>query len=82
MAGELATQDHQRDQLDPRCPEYLELEGWEFLREPIDDDIDEGDYVEEGLPIIDTQKKHMIRHTYQRLGTAVMQKQKLDEELK
>ena len=60
----------------------MELEGWEFLREAIDDDIDEGDYVEEGLPIIDMRKKHMIRHTYQRLGTSVMQKQKLDEESK
>ena len=60
----------------------MELEGWEFLREAIDDDIDEGDYVEEGLPIIDTRKKHMIRLTYQRLGTAIMQKQNLDEETK
>ena len=53
-----------------------------FIEDFRDDDIDEGDYVEEGLPIIDTRKKHMIRHTYQRLGTAIMQKQNLDEETK
>ena len=36
MAGELATFERNSNQLDPRDPSYMELEGWEFLREPID----------------------------------------------
>ena len=82
MAAELTTQERQKDQLDPRSPAYLELEGWEFLRQPIDEDIDEGDYVEEGKSMIDVSKRRMIRLKYQRIGKAKMQKQKLEEESK
>ena len=61
MAGELATCERNKDQLDPRDPSYMELEGWEFLREPIDNDIDEGDYVEEGTSLINPMKRHMMK---------------------
>ena len=59
--------------MDPRSPAYFELEGWEFLhREPIDNDIDEGDYVEEGKSMIDASKKHKMRLRYHRIGKGKM----------
>ena len=56
----------------------MELEGWEILREPIDTDIDEGDYINEGTSLINTVKKKMIRTRYKCLGTKIMRKQKID----
>jgi len=56
----------------------MELEGWEILREPIDTDIDEGDYINEGTSLINTVKKKMIRQRYKCLGTKIMRKQKID----
>ena len=55
----------------------MELEGWEHLEEPIDRDIDEGDYVgHEGASLINPLKKQMIRMTYQKVGKHKMQRQK------
>ena len=56
----------------------MELEGWEILREPIDTDIDEGDYINEGTSLINTVKKKMIRQRYKCLGTKIMRKQKIE----
>ena len=36
------------------------LEEWEELDEPIDDDIDEGDYVAGGHSLINTEKVQMM----------------------
>lgn len=74
MAAELTSFDRHRDNFDPREPSFQELEGWEILREPIDVDIDEGDYVEEGKSMIDLRKKRMCRLKYQKIGKERMQK--------
>ena len=52
----------------------MELEGWEFLRDPIDEDIDEGDYVAEGSSMINPFKRRMLRIKYKKLGSAKMRK--------
>lgn len=69
MASEIETLN-----LDFRSPQNLKLEGWEELDEPIDEDIDEGDYVNEGASIIDEQKKRMVRIRYKKSGNK-MQRQ-------
>ena len=74
MAGELATFERNSNQLDPRDPSYMELEGWEFLREPIDYDIDEGDYVQEGSSMVNPMKRRMMRIKYQKIGKTKMRK--------
>ena len=66
MAAELTT--FEIKQIDPRGPTAQELDGWEFLRDPIDKDIDEGDFVSRGEPMISLRKKQMVRLTYLKPG--------------
>ena len=77
MAAELAT--YEWKQLDHRDPTFMELEGWEFLREPIDQDIDEGDYIDEGTSLINSAKKKMIRMNYKKLGSKKMKRQQIPQ---
>ena len=48
------------------------------MREPIDKDIDEGDYVNhEEASLINPVKKQMIRMRYKKPGNTKMQKQRI-----
>lgn len=80
LAAELATYDWRAK--DPRNPAYLEEDGWVPVEEPMDKDIDEGDYVSEGTNLINMTKKKMIRLKYHRIGNGKMEKQPMPSALK
>ena len=80
LAAELATYDWRAK--DPRNPAFLEEEGWEPVPEPMDNDIDEGDYVEQGTGLINSAKKKMIRIKYHRIGHGKMEPQPIPVPIK